>query len=116
MNSAAFLADFHRRVACTTNVLVGREFDYAGQRQSTGSCCADCPGCETKSGDMGLAQSGYLVERNHEGQFSLSWSCPSCGTTVHEDTTPLTSADDAKTVSADPICFSCRKRASTQSK
>lgn len=108
MTAASFLSDFSRRMSCTTNVLHARELDHAGQRQAVGSVCTDCPGCDTKSGDMGLAQSGYLVERNL-GQFSLAWSCSSCGTTVHEDTTPLTCFNDAKTVSADPICFSCRK-------
>ncbi len=108
MTAASFLADFHRRMSCTTNVMLNREFDDAGQRQAIGSGCAACPGCETISGVMGVAATGYLVERN-QGQFSLAWSCPACGTKVIEATTPLTSAQDAKTISADPICFSCRK-------
>jgi hypothetical protein len=111
MTAAAFLANFSRRVSCTTNVLLAREFDQAGQRQDIGSGCADCPGCEDKSGDMGFARTGYRVERNH-GQFSLSWACPTCGTSVHEDTTPLTCANDAKTISADPFCHSCRSKLS----
>ncbi len=113
MTAAAFFADFNRRVSCTTNIVLAWEFDQAGQRQAIGSGCADCPGCETISGNMGMAATGYLVERN-QGQFSLAWSCPACGTKVIEATTPLTSAQDAKTVSADPICFTCRRRNTQQ--
>lgn len=109
MTAAAFFADFHRHMSCTTNILSGREFDSDGQRQITGSGCASCPGCETKFGNMGVVDSGYQVERNY-GTFSLAWSCPSCGTTVHEKTTPITCISDAKSIAIDPICNRCRKQ------
>jgi hypothetical protein len=108
MTAASFLADFSHRIGCTTNFMHSREFDQDGHPQAIGSGCAVCPGCESKSGYMGLAESGYQVSRD-DVQFTLAWACPTCAVKVSEDTTPLTCIADAQTILADPICHSCRK-------
>jgi len=107
MSSAAFLATFNARFACSVRLRSGHEFDRSGQSHAKGGACANCFGCESRSGEMGMADAGFSLERKH-GVLRLSWACPGCGITVTEDTSLMSSAADAKVVAADPLCHHCR--------
>ena len=107
MMAAAFLADFNARFACSVNLRGGREFDQSGRAQSRGSSCADCFGCESRSGDMGVADAGFSLHRKN-GQLQLSWGCPGCGITVWEETSLMSATADAKAITADAQCHRCR--------
>lgn len=102
MSAAAFRASFNSRFACSVSVLGGREFDQLGQAHAIGGACAGCFGCDSRSGDMGVADTGFALERKH-GQLHLSWTCPGCGKSVVEDTSLLSAADDAKMIAADAL-------------
>lgn len=107
MSAAAFLASFNARFACSVSLFGGREFDQMGRAHDKGHACADCFGCESLSGDMGLADSGFSLERKR-GQLQLSWRCPECGGAVIEETSLLSAAADAKIIAADALCHRCR--------
>lgn len=107
MSAAAFLASFNSRFACSVSLLGGREFDQLGRSHTEGGACADCFGCESLSGEMGVADAGFALERKH-GQIQLSWSCPGCGKTITEATSLLSASADAKMIAVDALCHRCR--------
>lgn len=108
MTAAAFFANFNSRFACSVNLRRGREFNCIGQSQATGLACDQCVGCDSRSGEMGLAETGVALERKH-GQLVLSWPCPSCGKTVTEETALLSAGADARAIASDALCYPCRR-------
>lgn len=72
---------------------------------------ADCSTCFAACGDlsdMGLADKGFVLEKDHEG-LSMRWSCPGCGGAVHELTSTFEAQRDAEKVAGDALCASCRR-------
>jgi hypothetical protein len=107
VNAPAFLADFHRRFSCRVDLRRQWEFDGIGQPQATGMACGRCAGCESRAGEMGLAEAGYTLWRDNN-RITLAWACPSCGITVREETALLSASEDARAIAADALCHRCR--------
>ena len=106
MQAAAFFAEFNARFACSLRLLAAKEWDQTGRQPALGTGCEHCSGCETRQGEVG-AMEFCTLERRH-GALKLRWSCPGCGVSVYEDTSPLSAFVDAKAISADPLCHRCR--------
>lgn len=107
MNAAHFMAQAAMRIACTQDIRTGRAFDFTG-RDMAG--CHECAGCDSVSRDQELGVIDGMTIVSHSGTVRLCWPCPSCGTSVSEDTVPITAIDHAAEISKDPLCFSCRKK------
>lgn len=113
MNSANFMARAAQQLACTTNVQSGRSFDYTGHQMSG---CHECAGCDflSRNQDLGLVDGVSTIPGtvilSHEGQAKLRWPCPGCGAYVYENTVPISAIEHAKSIAADPLCFTCRQR------
>lgn len=107
MTAAAFMAEFNARFACSVSLRGGREFDQMGQFHPPGSSCAACFGCDSRSGNMGVADAGFSLHRK-DGRIQLSWACPGCGKSVTEETTLMAATADANAIATDPLCYRCR--------
>lgn len=84
--------------------------DGLGRPVARGCACAECPGCDTPHGNVGIAgvdlQARLAAE---DGHLYIRWQCPECNRTVDEITDWLSVIEDAKTVGRDPLCVFCRK-------
>ncbi len=107
MSALAFFADFHRRYACRVDLRRQREFDGIAQPQAAGMACGRCAGYESRTGEMGLAETGFTLWRDND-RIKLAWACPSCGITVEEETALLSASEDARAIAADALCHRCR--------
>ena len=103
-----------RRLAgeCRLNLRGQSAVTYAGERLTQHTSCADCrESCETHSA-TGLVPGALNIEIDARcSDPLLRWTCPGCGHPVSESTSLLTAQRDAVGIAADPLCFSCRKRA-----
>lgn len=101
------IARANAALSCRIHLISGREFDGGSAPHGKGAACADCDGCESRSGEMGMVDAGFALVREH-GTLKLTWTCPGCGVKVSETTSPLSSLVDAKLVAADALCHRCR--------
>jgi hypothetical protein len=107
MNASEFQTRLVRKLACTVDVISGREFTDIAGKADRGAACANCGGCSRDFGDMGLAAEGVALVNQQDG-LSLRWDCPGCGRETWEATTILRSMQAAAETLADPLCYSCR--------
>lgn len=94
---------------CQVVLLAGKAIDSSGWPTSQSTVCEKCQGCESYSANMGLASGSVELMAMDAGQkLALVWSCPGCGVSVSESTTPLASIEASLLVEKDPLCWRCR--------
>lgn len=102
-----------RRLAGRCKPVAGGVLAKTGERyDDCSSCEARCDGASPSDAGM-LGMSGGVVVApvwGGGGAIELRWKCPTCGGDVSQATTPLGSFADAAEVTADPLCYRCRRR------
>jgi len=76
-----------------------------------GEAHADCSTCNTPCEGAALGFSGGVEVGRVWGSdaIELRWPCPSCGAETTQETTALTSIEDAAAVQRDGKCYRCRR-------
>lgn len=105
------IADLHTAIVRS---LRGRCLQTAdGLIAKNGDRHENCATCSARCGAESLGFAGAMEVARVWGSdaFELRWSCPGCGCEVSQETTALSSIDDAASAQADPLCFRCRRAA-----
>lgn len=101
---------------CWIDLKKGKAMSFVGDPLTEATSCADCAGYCERAHATGLVGSTLKMEviAYDDTTAKIHWACPGCGRDTQETAPLLKSQEIAKEIEADPLCFTCRSKAQSQ--